>query len=329
MQRTFFGLSRVRMLSLFVAILLALSFGTFVRAASQDAVEGWPRTITDAHGVTVEIPAPPQRIHTVSLGYDEITLALVDPSRVAAIGRFAVDPSMSNVVEQALQVDNIISRDDVERIIEARPDVIIADAYTRPDLLEQLRLIGVPVIVSDLDDSIDMHAANIRFLARVYGAEAEAEALIERIEQRVNFIEETVRVVPVEERPLVLRLASNGWVPGLDTTMHGIIEKAGGRNAAAVAGLEGWLQMSLEKVVELQPDVIIISDYETEGDGYSNELLRHPGLQSVPAIVNERIYIIPERYHSTLSHWNVRGVEELAKVLYPELLGDVVFEDEF
>lgn len=291
--------------------------------------EGWPRTITDAHGVTVELSASPQRIHTVSLGYDEITLALVAPQRVAAIGRIAVDPTLSNVVEEAERVGNTITGGDMERIVAARPDLIVVDNYTRPELLEQLRGIGVPVVVSNLHDSVDMHAANIRFLARLYGAENEAEALIEHIEQRLAFIENAVTTVPEEERPLVLRLAANGWVPGADTTMHGIIEKAGGINAAAVAGLEGWQQLSLEKVVEIRPDVIIISDYADEGGEMGMEILQHPGLQSVPAIAEQRVYIVPERYHATLSHWNVRGVEEIAKLLYPDLLGEVSFEDRF
>lgn len=310
-----------------LCLLVVLLAGWSVAALGSDG-EGWPRTIVDAHGMSIELPAPPQRIHTLSLGFDEITLALVDPARVVAIGRVSTNPAFSNVAEQALQVGTIIERD-AEQIRAAQPDLVVASAYAAVDLVAQLRTIGVPVIVTDLDDSIEMHAANIRFLARVYGAEAEAERLIEQIEARLAFINDVVGDIPYDQRPTVLRLTDRGHVAGADTTIGGIIEHAGGINAAAVAGLEGWQQLSLEKVLELRPDVIVITEYEDMNEDHGAEILRHPALQSVPAVAEGRVYALPEGYTSTLSHWNVRGVEELAKLLYPEALGDVSFDNEF
>ena len=42
---------------------------------------------------------------------------------------------------------------------------------------------------------------------------------------------------------------------------------------------------------------------------------------------NGEIYYVPPRYHTTLSHWNVRGIEDLAKLLFPSHFSDVAFEE--
>ena len=33
------------------------------------------------------------------------------------------------------------------------------------------------------------------------------------------------------------------------------------------------------------------------------------------------------KYHTTLSHWNVRGIEQLASLFFPSSFSDVEFED--
>lgn len=294
-----------------------------------EAAGDWPRTVLDAQGTEVVIPAPPQRIHTLSVGYDEITLALVDPARVVAVGRSTVNPAYSNVVELAQRILHHIERD-AEQIIAVKPDLVVASPFVNADLLTQLRDAGLTVVVSDLQDSVDMHAENIRLLAHLYGAEAEAERLIAKVEQRLDRIRAVVEEqLATKPRPLVIRLSARGSTPGRYTTMDGIIQHAGGINVAAEAGIERWQSISLEQVVELRPDVIIVGSSEAGEENFQNELLAHPALQQVPAVAEGRVYVLPDRYMSTLSHWNVRGVEELAKLLWPEALGDEVFPDDF
>ena len=57
------------------------------------------------------------------------------------------------------------------------------------------------------------------------------------------------------------------------------------------------------------------------------ELTSSAVLAEVPAVKNGEIYYVPPRYHTTLSHWNVRGIEDLAKLLFPSNFSDVAFEE--
>ena len=52
---------------------------------------GWPRDVEGLNG-RVTIQAKPGRIHTVSLGHDEVTYALVPADRVVAVGKYTQSP---------------------------------------------------------------------------------------------------------------------------------------------------------------------------------------------------------------------------------------------
>ena len=40
-------------------------------------------------------------------------------------------------------------------------------------------------------------------------------------------------------------------------------------------------------------------------------------LKQVPAIKNGRVYVVPNKFFTTLSFWNLRGAEDLALLLWP------------
>ncbi len=133
------------------------------------------------------------------------------------------------------------------------------------------------------------------------------------------------------DRPNVVaitRYSEKIYVPGGGTTESGIIEAASGANAAAREGLEGIQKVSLESVASMIPDVILITQTaESGGEALHNDLLQHPALVAVPAVANNRIHVVGSKTFTTLSHWNVRGIEEAASLLYPEQFAGVTFAD--
>ena len=86
--------------------------------------------------------------------------------------------------------------------------------------------------------------------------------------------------------------------------------------------------MSLESIAALAPEIILITQSgESGGDALRADLLEHPALVAVPAVVNERIHVVGSKTYTTLSHWNVRGIEETARLLFPDRFEDIVFTD--
>ena len=73
---------------------------------------------------------------------------------------------------------------------------------------------------------------------------------------------------------------------------------------------------------------MIIVPQPLEGaNTFIEELTSSPALAEVPGVKNGQIFYVLPRYHTTLSHWNVRGVENLAALLYPSAFEGVVFEE--
>lgn len=287
---------------------------------------GWPREVQDAFGEVVVIGSKPQRILTLSLGLDEVVMALTGPDRFVAISDIARS-DYSNIAEKANRVP-AKATSDLEHIVSLEPDLLLLDGFAQPELVQQARAMGLTILVTDLHEDLPAHLRNIEFLAYVLGEDEAGAALVAEIEARADALAALVmeaQSAPHQTPPRVLHLTPSLHVPGAGTTSDDIITRAGGVNVAASAGINSWQQIALEKVAELAPDVIIHDEYDAEK--LRSEVLAHPSLEDVPAIRHDRVYVIPARYLTTLSFWNLRGAEELARALWPDTIGSVEFAD--
>ena len=288
----------------------------------------WPRQVETSEGL-VTLDGPPQRILTYSLGHDEIVLSLVEPARIAAVGRFTTNDSYSNVVGWV--TDIAIFEKGAENVLAQQPDLFIASKFTKADIVELIKEAGVPVVRPSLESSSQGNIPNILLVGYMLGVEERALELASEIEERLAMVREQVPPTDDPDRPNVIaitRYSEKVYVPGSGTTEGGIIEAAGGTNTAALEGLEGIQKVSLESVAAMNPDVILITQTgDSGGDALRDDLLRHPALAEVPAVVNERIHVVGSKTFTTLSHWNVRGIEETAALLYPIRFANVTFTD--
>ena len=125
-----------------------------------------------------------------------------------------------------------------------------------------------------------------------------------------------------EPRPRVLaltRYSEKLWVAGGNSTEGGVIAAAGGINAAEEAGIEGNQTTSLEGVIAMDPEVIIIvQPIEFGAEELRQSLLANEALAETPAIKNNQVHLVESKHFTTLSYWNLRGAEDLARLLWPE-----------
>jgi iron complex transport system substrate-binding protein len=283
------------------------------RIIEQSAI--FPRKIEALNGVVI-VAQKPQRVMTLSVGYDEMTLAIVDKSRIAAISKYTADPTISNVADQVAGIP--IYGKGAEQVIAAKPDLVVADPFTDQDLVRQVQGAGITVAVTDLVDAYDGFVGSIRVLAYLYGEDARGDALIRDINDRLARIDAVVAKHASEPKPHILLLQGNAYVAGADSNMDGIIRRAGGVNVAAENGISGTKQISLESIIAMNPDTIIIPGPMAKYPEAFAQVTANPALASVPAVVNKRIFSVTDTYLFTLSQWNVRAMEEIAALLYPK-----------
>ena len=77
----------------------------------------------------------------------------------------------------------------------------------------------------------------------------------------------------------------------------------------------------------MDPEVLFLAANEVRTNDAYNVFFGNPALAVVDAISNGRVYQIERKYVFNLSHWRVRGVEEIARFLYPDKFAGVEFPD--
>ena len=278
---------------------------------------GWPREVEGLNGV-VSIPTKPRRIITASVGHDEVTLALVPADRLVAVGNPTKDAVYSNVAA-LVQEKPEISRDP-ETIIAQGPDVVVTSPFFSAEGIDALSRTGIPVVQTELKQGPEGRINGILLIGYIFGEEERAVEFAEEVRSRYEALVAVTSAL--EPRPRVLALTQYSdtlWVAGGDSTEGGVITAAGGINAAEEAGVEGNQTTSLEGVIAMAPEVIIIAQpLEFGAEEFRQSLLSHEALAEVPAIKNGEVHIVESKHFTTLSYWNIRGAEDLARMLWPE-----------
>jgi iron complex transport system substrate-binding protein len=257
---------------------------------------------------------PPQRIVSLNLAADEVLLALTPPARIAALTYLADDPTYSNVTAEARAIPHKVKAN-AEQVLALQPDLIIVSAHTSAAVKGLLRTPGVSLLELQQFMSLADVEQNIVAIGRATGEDNKAQALVTMMERRFQEVQQQVADSP---RPRVLYYAPGGFVLGKGTTMDEMIASAGGRNVALEAGVQGAKKISQEKLVALNPAVILVSG-EVGQEGLRELLLADPTLQEVDAIRAGRVYAIPRAYTSTVSQYVVKCVDAIAQLLHPEV----------
>jgi len=283
-------------------------------AAHDEAAAESTVTVIDGLGEEFTFEGRAERIASVALGTDEILLSLVGPERLVGVTRLATDPAISNAADLAAEVETIVEADP-EQIIALEPDLVFVETFTDPAVIEQIEGAGIPVFVVGNLVSIDSIRENILTIGQLTGENEAAQAMVAQMDAELDEIAQALEEADVES-PRVLYLAPDGWVAGSATTLDDIITRAGGVNAAAEAGLESWQQVSEETLIEMNPDVILVSSFMPVDD-----VLGNPAYADLAAVQNERVYQANDVHLSAVSQYIVLGVQDVAGViLYPDLL---------
>jgi len=264
-------------------------------------------------------PQKPKKIVSLSLAADEMLLSLVDKSRIKALTYLSIDPQISNVDKEAQGVEEHIKLD-LEKVIALQPDLVITSTFTPAEVIVSLREAALPVYVFQVSNSLQQIKANILAVARVVGESEKGEALIKEMEAKERRILRKVHSKP--RKPWrVLHYGINGDTMGENTQFDEFVRKLGLRNAASEVGIKGIIHLPKERLIQLNPQIIFVPRWTQQKDfsPFQEELLQDPSLASVEAVKKRRIYQLPDQHFTCFSQYIMLGMEDLAKLVYPEV----------
>jgi iron complex transport system substrate-binding protein len=293
-------------------------------SAPADGDGAYPLEVVDDTGKIVRLAGRPERIISLTSFTDDILVEMVDHHRLIGVTNFAEDPAISNVVDKIDDIPNRLTSN-VEVILSLQPELLFVANWSAADRVAQLRDAGVPVYLIATGLSVPEIQEKIRTIGVLVDAQAEAEAMIAEMDRRLAEVRRRVSPIPEQDRLSVMDYAVWGSAQGPGSSWDEIIRLAGLVNAVEGFSADEWGQVPLskEKILELDPDLLILPGwvYGDPGgaDAFYEQTVEDPALRGLSAVREGRVYRMPEGLKAATSQYIVDAVEYLARLAYPEV----------
>jgi iron complex transport system substrate-binding protein len=253
-----------------------------------------PVTVIDSTGTEVTIESI-ERIVPVDGDLAEVVFALGLGDRVVATDLSATYPPEVDQVpdigyQRALNA---------EPIAAVEPTVVLAtDLAGPPQALDQVRALGIDLVVIEREFTLDGPARKVMAVAEALGVPERGRALVADMQREIEAAVDAARDVQDRPRMLVLYLRGEltqlifGAGTGVDVT----IEAAGGVDVATELGVEDTRPLSAEAIVAAAPDVFVVTTRGLASVGGVEGFLALPGIAETPAGRAGRVLAYEDQY---------------------------------
>jgi iron complex transport system substrate-binding protein len=286
--------------------------------------------LEDEDGRNVTVPLNPERIVCLSPGAAEVLSALGAEDRIVAVTKDCSKPE--SLLEKEIVGDSG-RHADIERILEIKPDLVIAKTgslFPKEDE-EKLTDCGIAVLRYRLLH-IDALLPMIHDFGMMLEKEEQAEEMSDWIDSYYQTILDRVRGLPEAKKPTVyfMSMGHIDWTGNRDSTGNLRIEESGGRNIAANLSVT-VPHVEMEWIINQNPEVIIYSMSDDqhkqaypsieEMKEKRDEIMSQPGFELIDAVKTGKVYISDINMASGLSE--LITMLYYAKWLHPDLFEDI------
>lgn len=239
--------------------------------------------------LSLPLQAAQERIISAGSAVTELILALHAEQSLVA-----VDVTSQLPEGQPLPKIGYHRRLSAEGLLALSPTKLIGSDEMGPaSVLQQLKSTGVDIEVVNTQANVDGLKARIDQIAAILNKPQEAQQLKSLVDQQVQSLK--ANQPTVQKKKVLFLLIHEGRaanVAGTDTTPDAIISLAGAINPAADK-ITAYKPLSSESMVEMQPDVILVSGRSFEKLGGPDAIIKMmPLLAATPAGQNKQIMAI-------------------------------------
>ena len=271
-------------------------------------------TYVDDIGRNVQIKVIPQRIISLSPSNTEMVYALGLQDKLVGVtsyDNYPPDAKNKPIVSDYSTVD-------LEKIVNAKPDLVLADSIHKNDAIPALEKLGITVYAMTPND-VDGIFNEIKALGQITGKTQVADNLISNLKTRIQDVADKTAKLTDTQKPRVLFVTWHDpiWTAGSDTMMQYLINEAGGTNIAS--DLNGYVTITLESVIQRNPQVIVVMSSMGAQNASLDYVMSNEQFKSTDAVKNGRVYEIDADIFGRTTPRIVDGLETLAKLIHPEL----------
>jgi iron complex transport system substrate-binding protein len=282
---------------------------------------------TDMAGRSVSAPAGINKTFAISDSVSVI-LYMIAPDKMVGWG--SRNESQNQYMPVKYQNLPVLGggkqRANYEEVIAKTPDVVFLGHGGDNETINgiQQKFGEIPVLDIEGDNNLTTITSSIKYMGTVLGEQNKSNELINFYNNVLNQVNGTVATIPDSEKKKVYYAkGSDGlstFAPGSPQTQ--LINICGGINVVQAPVQKGGMGVSMELILEWNPDVIITSDPQFYSKIYSNSLW-----QNINAVKNKQVYLTPASpfnwFESPPGANTIIGIPWTAKVLYPDKFKDL------
>lgn len=245
-------------------------------------------TIQDTIGTTT-LPAPAQKVVALEWSFADDLLALgVTPIGIADDDK---PEAMTKLAGKAFDYMPLGKREtpDLEKITEASPDLIIADSDRHTKIKEQLDQIAPTIVLNSRKGSYAESIDDFKVIAKAVGKEKEADARVKQHDQMMADLKKQVEAMG-SKKVLIGVARKDGFdVHTSDSYAGQVMTEMGFQNAISNTD-EPYVELSLETLTTLDPDVIFIATDDSEA--ITNKWKETPVWKNLKAAKNNQVFMV-------------------------------------
>ncbi|EAF2103549.1 ABC transporter substrate-binding protein [Listeria monocytogenes] len=235
--------------------------------------------VKDSTGNTITLEEAPTKIVSLMPSNTEILFALDLGDKVKGVTAYDDYPKEAQKVEKVTSTSV-----DTEKIIAIKPDLVLGHESmlaTEKDAYQLLKDAGINVFV--VPDATDLKAAekSIITVGKLTGKEKEAKEVTDSMEEQKVAIEKKAKELKTSPK-VWIEISPDLYTAGKGTFMNEMLELAGGTNVVTESG---FIPYNEEKVVELQPDIILSVYPDAKAT-----IQKRAAWKDIPAVKNDKIY---------------------------------------
>ena len=257
--------------------LLQLVTGFGLVCALSSGVAAHAVQIVDDRGLSVTLPAVPQRIVSILPSLTETVCELGHCARLVGVDRYSNFPAS---VQKLPQVGGGLDPN-VEAIVALRPDVVLMAKSSRVG--ERLEALGVKVVALEPKTHADVQRVMLKIgqLLEV----ADAQRIWRAIDAGVSAAAQSIPAAARGTR-VYFEVNQGPYVASESSFMGKTLTRLGAKNIVPAA-LGPFPKLNPEYIVRANPDVIMIGQRSADG------LQTRPGWQSLRALREEHVCLFP------------------------------------
>jgi len=227
------------------------------------------------------------RIVSMNVCSDQLLLTLADSEQILGLSRFSRDGWQSWAADRARRYP--VLSGGAEDVLVAKPDIVVASLFDKRSTRELLKANGLHIAEFTVPRTLDEVKDQIREMGEVVQHPDRARAEIARLDAAIV----RARQAATDKHYRVLPQSRRGWGSGRDSLVSSLLTETGLLNPAGELGVAFGGFASMEAIISLKPDFILVSEAGDRAEDDGRAFLLHPALERFYPM--EKRIVIPER----------------------------------